>query len=182
MSCLWNAHRGNLVKGSSSIRETLRKQFGEIKMMHIDLKKCRGCGQCLDVCPVEAISLVKGKAVIDQDRCIFCGACMAACPQAAISETRSPVAAMAATTHPGGNEKREMIPIARSAGRLAWAVPVLTFLGKEIIPRLVDSFFDSLDRRSSTLPTNSGNLNAAMTNPARGQGRQIRRRRRGRMT
>ena len=151
-------------------------------MMKIDLKKCIGCGRCLAVCPVEAISLVKDKAVIDQDRCVFCGACMQACPQAAISETRSPVAAITAITQPGSIEKRELVPATRSVSWLAWAAPAIAFLGKEIIPRLADSFLDSLDRRLSTLPKNSGNLDIGMTGPARGQGHQARRRRRGRLT
>jgi UDP-glucose 4-epimerase len=45
---------------------------------------CVSCGACLDVCPVEAISLTNGRAHID-DRCKGCGRCVAACPAGAIS-------------------------------------------------------------------------------------------------
>ena len=38
--------------------------------------KCIGCEACVDACPVQAISLVGGKAVIDQTKCIQCGICV----------------------------------------------------------------------------------------------------------
>jgi len=50
-------------------------------------EKCRGCGLCITVCPVDAISGEK-KALhsIDQEKCIKCGACMAKCPFKAITK------------------------------------------------------------------------------------------------
>ncbi|MGD9978919.1 MAG: DUF362 domain-containing protein [Bacteroidales bacterium] len=46
---------------------------------------CTGCGSCVDVCPVEAISLVDGKAVIDSRICANCRVCENECPVGAIS-------------------------------------------------------------------------------------------------
>jgi NAD-dependent dihydropyrimidine dehydrogenase PreA subunit len=51
----------------------------------VDSDTCTGCGDCLDVCPVEAIQLEDGKAVIDPETCIDCGVCDPECPVDAIS-------------------------------------------------------------------------------------------------
>lgn len=51
----------------------------------IDENKCIGCGTCVAICPVEAISFnAEGKAQIDKTKCIKCGACAASCPVEAI--------------------------------------------------------------------------------------------------
>ena len=51
----------------------------------VDVEKCTGCGECVDVCPVEAITLEDEKAVIDQENCTDCAVCVAECPTEAIS-------------------------------------------------------------------------------------------------
>lgn len=50
-------------------------------------KRCVGCGQCFEWCPVHAISLDEksGKAVIDSKPCIGCGECILICPESAIN-------------------------------------------------------------------------------------------------
>ncbi len=46
----------------------------------IDPKNCTGCGACLRVCPVQAVSGRKKKChQILPDKCIKCGACFEAC-------------------------------------------------------------------------------------------------------
>ncbi len=42
---------------------------------------CEGCGRCAQRCRQHAITVVNGRAAIDQDRCVFCGYCARACPQ-----------------------------------------------------------------------------------------------------
>jgi len=41
----------------------------------VDSKKCISCRLCVKNCPVGAISMQNGKAVIDTEKCIQCGIC-----------------------------------------------------------------------------------------------------------
>jgi len=41
---------------------------------------CIGCTKCVKECPVDAIHMDKGLAVIDYAKCINCGKCVAVCP------------------------------------------------------------------------------------------------------
>lgn len=52
----------------------------------IDEEKCNGCGRCSELCKLNAISIVSGKAVIDRDLCINCGWCVRGCPHEAALE------------------------------------------------------------------------------------------------
>ena len=42
---------------------------------------CEGCGRCAARCRQHAITVVDGRATVDQDKCVFCGYCARACPQ-----------------------------------------------------------------------------------------------------
>jgi len=53
----------------------------------INENTCVGCGQCVKVCPVDAITKGDGNYyVIDSEVCISCGACEKKCPVDAISQ------------------------------------------------------------------------------------------------
>ncbi|PLX42203.1 MAG: ferredoxin [Deltaproteobacteria bacterium] len=41
---------------------------------------CEGCGTCLEVCPVDAISEGGGAYSIDAETCVDCGTCAEECP------------------------------------------------------------------------------------------------------
>lgn len=47
---------------------------------------CTACGSCVRNCPVDAISIIRHHAVIDQEKCIACGMCAVKCPRGAIRD------------------------------------------------------------------------------------------------
>lgn len=52
--------------------------------IQINTELCDGCGQCVNVCPSETISLKDKKARITGNESLTCGHCIAACPNQAI--------------------------------------------------------------------------------------------------
>lgn len=55
----------------------------------VDLKKCTGCGTCVDTCPVGVFEIVdvngeEKSSPVNQSECIICRACEVSCPEAAI--------------------------------------------------------------------------------------------------
>ena len=54
----------------------------------VDHLRCNGCGKCVNVCPVEAMTLVSANdphnpnrkmAVLNEERCLGCGVCVRSC-------------------------------------------------------------------------------------------------------
>ena len=45
-----------------------------------DEEECTGCGECVEVCPVEAIQMEGDLPMVDEDWCIGCGVCVVKCP------------------------------------------------------------------------------------------------------
>ncbi|HOK09588.1 MAG TPA: 4Fe-4S binding protein [Candidatus Hydrogenedens sp.] len=62
-------------------------------VMSVDKEKCKGCGKCTAVCPVQAIELKKVKeldnqpstADVDDTLCLGCGVCSTVCKSGAIN-------------------------------------------------------------------------------------------------
>jgi ferredoxin/DNA-binding MarR family transcriptional regulator len=46
----------------------------------VDVDSCVGCGECVDRCQMDAITLVDDRAEIQLERCIGCGVCVYHCP------------------------------------------------------------------------------------------------------
>ena len=67
--------------GSTMVRAELANE----NIPTIDKDKCTGCGQCVDACPFDAISLVNGKTEIDSSVCRSCNKCIRSCPVRAIT-------------------------------------------------------------------------------------------------
>ena len=72
----------NIGMGCASREGKLAQHSGVSPIVYI--KKCTGCAACEKVCPVDAISIVEKKSVIDKKTCIGCASCIAACEYGAM--------------------------------------------------------------------------------------------------
>lgn len=77
------------------------RRFGHLKPVHtthyrpaIDMETCNGCGRCVEICPVQAITLVsagdaikrkKKTARLIEELCLGCGVCVRNCSQGSLS-------------------------------------------------------------------------------------------------
>ena len=52
------------------------------RVFEFESEKCRGCKKCVvtENCPSRAVSVVDGKAVLDETKCKNCGVCIGKCP------------------------------------------------------------------------------------------------------
>ena len=55
------------------------------KVVKKDEEKCMDCGECISLCPVDAIKMEEDWTVeLDNQKCIGCGFCTTSCPTKAI--------------------------------------------------------------------------------------------------
>ncbi len=51
----------------------------------VDVEKCEGCEECVDVCPVEVFEMVDGKSSpVNAEECLGCESCVEVCEPGAI--------------------------------------------------------------------------------------------------
>ena len=56
--------------------------------IEVDQEKCIGCGECVDVCPVDVYEMKDEKSVpVNAEECIGCESCIEVCEQDAITVT-----------------------------------------------------------------------------------------------
>ena len=48
--------------------------------IYTEVTSCRDCYKCVRACPVKAIQIKDGNAMIMKDRCVYCGKCVHVCP------------------------------------------------------------------------------------------------------
>ena len=53
-----------------------------------DKERCTGCGQCVEICPVNVIKMEGDFPVVDRAWCIGCGVCAVPCPSGAVRLVR----------------------------------------------------------------------------------------------
>lgn len=161
-------------------------------MVYVDIEKCAGCGVCAEVCLVGAISLVGGTARVDQEKCTDCEACVEICPNRAMLAVREPLRER--VTVPSVRPAPDVIrvkpqpaPVSLRTGAVPAVRAALTYLGRNLAPRLADYLLNALDRRlaqeqASPAARASGRVSPASgvggRGPSTGSGRGLRRRRR----
>lgn len=56
--------------------------------VEVNTDLCIGCGECVDVCPVEVYELQDDKSVpVNADECVGCESCVEVCGENAITVT-----------------------------------------------------------------------------------------------
>jgi electron transport complex protein RnfB len=69
-----------------NVLATVKKYPRPVEFYHtnyyssINPEQCEVCWECIDICPMEAISADDGYSAVDKDRCIGCGVCVSKCP------------------------------------------------------------------------------------------------------
>jgi len=159
-------------------------------IIQINQELCLGCGICMDTCQSGAIFMDAQRAVIDIDLCNMCEVCIDACPNEAIAAIAGTPQATSIPVPNTVNIPVNMTvsqsdqldtPISLNENKLL-TNSVVSFLGSEVAPRLVNMAISVLDRRlTQSAPTTSQAHTESLKNrPEKGRMNRRRIRLRGR--
>ncbi|NOZ70651.1 MAG: 4Fe-4S dicluster domain-containing protein [Chloroflexi bacterium] len=152
-------------------------------MMYVDKSRCDGCQACLTVCPVGAIFMQNGQAVINESLCTECRLCQDACPQKAILLAEV-VAMTEAETATLPARRQDMSMITKSSLRSLVGPALgsaLLWTGREIVPRLAALALRALEiqiQNRTATPPSSLSRQANGRGSRRGGQKRLRQRRR----
>jgi len=80
--CCWSV---GTIRRKRILRDVLMATYF---LRETDKERCTGCGQCVEICPVDAINMEGDFPVIDKQWCIGCGVCAIPCPSSAVKLVR----------------------------------------------------------------------------------------------
>lgn len=124
----------------------------------IDIEKCTGCGQCVEVCKDFSIVLENGKArtsIHPAFGCIGCGHCMAICPSGAIQIVGREMSPDALFELPNQNESanyRQLLALFQRRRS------VREFVDRPVEPELMEKLLEAAKTSPMGLPPSDVNV------------------------
>ena len=74
---------GAAIQANPAIQAIIAERAG--LRPHVDVDLCKGCGTCIDQCPVDALAMDGDTPDVDAETCITCFCCQEICPEKAIA-------------------------------------------------------------------------------------------------